>query len=259
LRFTTSNFENVGCVFLEDKETQTFINLKLDSLYTYSHSSSSNPNNRFVIHFTNGVDHKVTAETCANSNNGKIEAVGYGVGPWTYTWKDNTGSIITEDVNNSYEAELKDLSPGTYTVEITDLSSQCESYAQTVTIEKGIEVTSDFEFEVLESNNGSTQIKFTNASTNYLQSTWNFGNGFMSTETNPTANFISEGTYTIALTSTNNSCFSTSTKSISISNGTTSVKEQAFSSVKIYNLALSWLIEVENDEIETIQVTSMSG
>lgn len=259
LQFNRSNFEDVNCIFLEDTETQTFINLKTDSTYTFSHSSNSTPENRFIIHITNGVDHKTVNETCAGNSDGKIEVMGFGTGPWTYTWKDNTGSVLSEDVNNSYESELKDLKPGEYTVEITDLASQCASYSQVIEIEEGLNITAEFEFEALQSVNGSTQIQFTNISENHAGSSWNFGNGFMSTEENPTANYISEGEYTVSLTTTNGSCFSTTSKNIIISSGTTSVKEQVYSSLKIYNLAESWMFELENDAITSVTLTNTSG
>lgn len=262
--FERSNFGDINCIVLEDKETQTFINLKTDSTYTFTHSSASNVNDRFVIHFTNGVTTKTTNVTCSNTFNGKIEAFGYGAGPWNYIWKDQNGDIIEEDLQNSHGSTLFDLRPGTYTIEVQDQNALCDVYSQTVDVLDGIKVTPDFEYVLTENPSGVASIEFSNLSENATDYNWNLGNGFFSDEENPIGNYVSEGVVTISLTAINNDCFNSISKTVEIINqngGTTSVSDVSKDDYKItvYNKTENWEFDVADLKVTKIELIALNG
>lgn len=262
--FERSNFDDINCIVLEDKETQTFVNLKMDSTYTFTHSSTSNVNDRFVIHFTNGVTTKVTNVTCSNTFNGKIEAFGYGAGPWNYIWKDQNGDIIEEDLQNSHGSTLFDLRPGTYTIEIQDQNALCDVYSQTVDVLDGIKVTPDFEYVLTENPSGVASIEFTNLSENATSYNWNLGNGYFSDEENPTANYVSEGVFTISLTAINSECFNSISKTVEVTNqngGATSVSDvnKENLDITVYNKTENWEFDVADLKVTKVELIALNG
>ena len=118
----------------------------------------------------------------------------------TYQWLDcdNGNAIIPSATNQFYSAT----SNGNYAVEITVGScidtSACENINGLVTAVPNTE----FSTNTLSSCNGI--VSFTDLSNNSPTSwSWNFGDGNTSTAQHPTHTYLSSGTYTVILTSTN--------------------------------------------------------
>jgi hypothetical protein len=53
-------------------------------------------------------------------NDGTITVTGLGSGPWDYVWEDPSSNIIQTSNNVNGSDNMAGLSPGTYTVTVTD-------------------------------------------------------------------------------------------------------------------------------------------
>lgn len=122
-----------------------------------------------------------------------------GVPPFKYSWSSGTvsganGQTMTANVN------------GTVIVTATD-SKGCDA-TQTIEIDtqqlgEAIFVSSSYSFATYGWYSISDVITFLNISTgDYMQVAWNFGDGSVSTDDNPTHTYVREGTYEVTLTVT---------------------------------------------------------
>ncbi|PID92791.1 MAG: hypothetical protein CSA96_01465 [Bacteroidetes bacterium] len=116
-------------------------------------------------------------------------------GPWTYLWDFGDGSTSTEE--NPVHVYASD---GTYSVVFYVNSGDCiDSTGTTVVIHPQPPLA---DFEVPESGCTPLEVRFTNLSqwaTNYL---WDFGDGYVSTEENPSHTFEYPGEMTVRLQAT---------------------------------------------------------
>jgi PKD repeat protein len=102
--------------------------------------------------------------------------------------------------------------PGTYNVTLVAANvSGNNTSTQTTYIEVLNEATASFA-----SSTNALNAIFTNTSTNATSYVWNFGDGNMSTNENPTHNYAADGTYTVTLTATNACGSVTSTTTITV-------------------------------------------
>jgi PKD repeat protein len=129
--------------------------------------------------------------------------------PTSFAWVFEGGSPGTSSQQNpivTYNA------PGLYDVQLTVTNSTgSDVLLLTEYIEVEFPTTSNFNFLV----NGS-QASFTNQSTNSTGSSWNFGDGFTSNETNPVHGYLADGTYTVTLISSGICGPDTSTAQVTI-------------------------------------------
>lgn len=104
-------------------------------------------------------------------------------------------------------------------------------------------------------------VTFTNTSVNGTSYVWSFGDNGMSLSADPTYTYSSNGTYTVTLVATNNSCSDTTTMVISINVGVNEM--QNLSDVNLYpnpanNIATLALTLQKADEVSVI-VFDMQG
>ena len=71
-----------------------------------------------------------TDEICLGSNDGTITVTGQGSGPWDYVWEDPNSNVIQTSNNVNGSDNITGLSPGIYTVTVTD----DDGCVQTITI-----------------------------------------------------------------------------------------------------------------------------
>lgn len=123
-------YDNV-CIFLEDLETNTTINLRTDTAYTcFIPDTTDLP--RFLLHISNPVKKQILNPLCTNQNNGEIIIKGTGSGPWSYIWKDLSGNIIQTNSNTFNADTLSNLSAGMYLVEVSN--TNCGNVIDTIEI-----------------------------------------------------------------------------------------------------------------------------
>ncbi|HEX8515080.1 MAG TPA: gliding motility-associated C-terminal domain-containing protein [Bacteroidia bacterium] len=134
----------------------------------------------------------VSDETCFD-NDGEITigAVSGGTGPFMYSLNGNAPQS-----GNTFSS----LSQGMYNVIITDALGCATS--QTVNVGQISNVNASFT-ATPPSGPKPLTVSFTNTSTGAINYTWDFGNGAVSTLTDPSAIYAANGTYTVLLYATN--------------------------------------------------------
>ena len=161
--------------------------------------------------------------TCHAKNDGLITAVGNDAGPWNYTWKDATGTIVKTTTNKATADSLTGLNNGVYTVEVSTVGS-CNSATQTFTITAPASASAIFMASA--QVNVGDNVGFTNTSANATNYIWNFGDGDISSMQTPTYVYNNPGTYTITLSAINANCNDTATfKQVIVVNATTGIKQ----------------------------------
>ncbi len=163
---------------------------------------------------------------CANSNTGYIAADGNNAGPWNYTWRNGSGTIVKTSLNKASSDTLLNLNNGVYSVDVNTVGF-CDNATQTFTLTAPAATTSAFSVSsntVIVNNN----LTFTDNSTNANAWFWTYGDGNTSNMQNPIYAYTTPGVYTVTLSSINTACnyTVTSTKVITVL-GTTGVSTVA--------------------------------
>lgn len=126
----------------------------------------------------------------------------------SYDWQFPGGNPSSSNAQNP-PSVVYDL-PGTYTVTLTVSNAAGSStFTQNIVVEAG--PTANFTSSV-----SLLTATFTNASTNAIAYSWNFGDGDSSSDANPMHTYGADGVYTVVLTATNNCGTSTFSQNVVI-------------------------------------------
>ena len=200
------NFPGSSCIMLEDLLTGTLTDLKAGNSYTFSISDTTDAP-RFMVHVTKPMEPALQQfnATCNAANDGIFIANPDGQGPFTYTWKDNTGQVIQMHANLTGADTLSDLGAGTYSVTI---NNTCGDHTEIFTINQPAQVDAAFTMSAGTVDMSSEgYVEFYNNSIEATDYIWNFGdNGSVNTLADPTHNYNSAGNYTVTLIANNNTC-----------------------------------------------------
>lgn len=129
-----ANFSNVTCFTFEDKFTNTTIDLKVDSSYTFTSGiDTALAYNRFVLHF--GVETIVpsvlpSATTVSIPGNATVNFANMSTGASNYTWNFGDASPLDNTISPSHTYTAA----GIYTVTLTAANTAGCSQATTFTI-----------------------------------------------------------------------------------------------------------------------------
>jgi hypothetical protein len=181
---------------------------------------------RFVLNITTSplaVTTNAVNASCHAKNDGFITAVGNDAGPWNYTWKNASGTIVKTSLNKPTADTLTGLNNGVYSVDVTTVGG-CNSATHTFTIVAPASAVSAFtaSAQINMGDNANLVNNSTNA-TNYI---WNFGNGDISSMQTPSYVYNNSGTFTITLYAINANCNDTAKfKQVITVNATTSIKQ----------------------------------
>ena len=121
----------------------------------------------------------------------------------SYSWTTSGGTLSSTSATNP---TLSVTNSGSYTVQLTaNGPGGTDVYSQTLTV-----TLQDPTASATLSNNNVTlpgaTVSFTNTSTNATSYYWDFGDGNISTNTNPTYTYSTAGTYTVMLIASNGNC-----------------------------------------------------
>ena len=147
IEFTgAESFPNSACLYFEDLLLDSLVDLKYTSSYECNISDTTTAP-RFLIHMSKPHDVQATSPSCFNSNDGVVTATGYGNGPWTFIFYDDSNNLLlTETVNGA--SVLENLTPGVYHVSIANSGGSCSSL-----IEDSIVVEATLPIETSSSEN----------------------------------------------------------------------------------------------------------
>lgn len=148
----------------------------------------------------------VNDPACNNMANGSIIAKGTSAGPWNYTWKDNAGNIIKTKNNSGGADTLKNVSAGTFKVDVNTVGT-CDNANASFNLAASV-LLPTAAFTVNRDSliiNGTNQFVFTNNSTNAISYKWLFGDGHSATTPTVSYMYTTPGDYTVKLTA-NSAC-----------------------------------------------------
>ncbi|MBL0310184.1 MAG: PKD domain-containing protein [Bacteroidetes bacterium] len=204
------SFDPTTYIFLEDKKTNTWHNLRNGS-YTFTASKTDNQD-RFVLHFTPPANILTTDATCSGS--GQIEITQPGSANWNYTVTDVNSTTISSGTLNSGNPMTISANSGVYQLTLTDNNGYI--VIKNIEIGGNQQITANFIANSQLVTTGE-EISFQVTTTNAATQQWNFGDGATSTATTPTHSYATEGVYTVTLTVTSDGgCISTTTQSITV-------------------------------------------
>ncbi|MBI2722301.1 MAG: PKD domain-containing protein [Bacteroidetes bacterium] len=194
-----------ACVALYDIAKNITHDLKTGAYTTTIAAGATTP--QFELKITvnqTAITSNVVNPTCANAATGSIKAQGTTGGPWNYTWKNSSNTIIKTALNKASADTLKNVTVGTYFVDVNTVGS-CDNANATFNVQS----TTPAATALFTANtttvdaSSNVPVSFTNNSSNAVTYSWNFGDGSpLVTTANATHAFNTPGTYNVVLTAT---------------------------------------------------------
>ncbi len=188
-------------IYLEDRETGEFINLRTQNSYTFM-PGSMNSEDRFSLHFTAPIEAIATNGSC-DMNLGTLEITNPSAQDISYEVFNSNNNLVAQGSGNSSSIEILNLNPDNYTIELTmdggyQTAVQSEVLASEM-VELSVNVSA---FEV-----NSGEFVHLNASSNGTV-TWFINNTDASVNSgnNLTMSFTEAGIYNVIARSTNGIC-----------------------------------------------------
>jgi fibronectin-binding autotransporter adhesin len=132
-----NQFPASACLVLEDLSNGTLKDVKVDSTYTFTQTTTSTPVKRFLLHVSPPLLN-VTAKdiSCNGTNNGSLIINGNGSASWNYTVRDSLNTIIATAANATKPDTIFNLGKGKYSITSSGTSSYCGTKSETVTIKQ---------------------------------------------------------------------------------------------------------------------------
>lgn len=117
-------FPNSACLVFEDLLLDSIVDLESVASYEfYINDTTVAP--RFLFHMKKPHDVISTNEACHRSNDGLIEVVGNGNGPWTYELLDDSLNLIQSETTINNRSSFTGISAGHYYVTIVNSGGSC--------------------------------------------------------------------------------------------------------------------------------------
>lgn len=205
-----NTFDPTVFITLEDLITGAFADVR-DGQYVFS-STTNDPWNRFVLHFSPALLINTVDATC--SSLGTINLEQPGTKEWNFTLSDNSGNILSNGVINQASPFSYNSAAGSYLLTLTD--------ANGYTVSKTIVVGgSNAPIAAFTSSATTIQpfqnVTVTSSTTNAQQYSWDFGDGTFGTGLTATHSYSNSGIYIITLSITAaNGCVSSETMQITV-------------------------------------------
>ncbi len=164
----------------------------------------------------------------------------------TYTWYLN-GSVISNETNGSLIAT----EAGSYTVEVTNADA-CNGTGISSPIFVTVTETPTADFSAIINNLG---VQFLNNSTGATEYNWNFGDGNVSSDNNPSHNYGTNGSYTVTLEASNGNCTDVHTFEVLVT-GTEEIMSQ---NISLYPNPAQDQINIVCPAQSTLVLTNVTG
>jgi PKD repeat protein len=164
----------------------------------------------------------------------------------TYTWYLN-GAVISNEANGSLIAT----EAGSYAVEVTNADA-CNGTGISSPIFVTVTETPTADFSVIINNLG---VQFLNNSTGAIGYNWNFGDGNVSSENNPSHNYGTNGSYTVTLEASNGNCTDVHTFEVLV----TGTEEIMNENISLYPNPAQDQINISCPAQSTLVMTNVTG
>jgi len=201
------NIPSTVMVYLEDREKNIIINLRIQDTYTFL--PGVNLNNRFSIRFTAPVDVVAVSETCAG-NDGKITLTTLSSTAKSVEVANSDGVNVYSNPVQAGNLELTNLQPGAYSVSLGFNGN----YTTTIPVEITAAETISISIQAEESAIVNETVVFeANGNDNI---SWNMGDGTILFGNPVSYSYEAAGVYSVTAETSNESCNTVITQSISI-------------------------------------------
>ena len=129
-----NNFPKNSCLILEDIFTNIFTDLKITPSYSYTATATSTPVKRFILHVAPPIFTVTSSNPVCNGGQSGEIIVNAANGTSSYTLKDISDNVIKSISNVSVVDTIKNIAAGKYILYSSDVSSYCQTTADTITI-----------------------------------------------------------------------------------------------------------------------------
>jgi hypothetical protein len=206
------HFPMTAMVFLEDRQTNTFQNLRQQSEYSVSLPAGT-ISGRFFLHYRPGVQVNAIKEGCLGGD-GQISLNNPTSTAWDAAVYNSNDSLIASHTALTGIWEIDQLKADEYRVHFT-LNGQSLSTDEWITVAAGSGVNASFLASATEVKMEEEEVVFTNTTAGAQSIFWNFGDGTMlSGDVEVAHTFESAGTYQVVLTVGKDECSDTAVASI---------------------------------------------
>jgi PKD repeat protein len=218
-------------VFLEDKTTGVWHNLRVNNTYSFNATIGDN-SDRFVLHFTPAAVFNATASGCEN-NTGIISIQQDGGIMWDYEIKDQQNTTVLSGSNLTGYIEFTQLAAGNYTIALVHESGYTATENITVIATENISLTVNATANTIFVNEPVTvnAILSSNGTTN-----WDMGDGTVYNNTETVIHsYTVAGNYLVSATAANDNCNDTKTIDITVEeNLVTGIAANNDKTLKVY-------------------------
>ena len=200
-------------ISLTDISSTTHYRLMGDSAIIFNFNVQQNSPS-FTFNISTELVTSTIDESCIAMNDGSLTINNAGNTDWNATILDSNNSQVLFSTSNVNLNNYSSLSPGFYKAIISSKGIIDEF---NFTINPAVNLTADFNLNkdtVYLSEGG--EINVTNNSQNAQSFTWDFGDGGVSLNLNPSYIYLSVGNYIVTLLVSNNSCTVNNTKQVTV-------------------------------------------
>jgi|GEM_PF-6241500 len=208
------SFDPTSYIYLEDKVTGQWIDLRQNPDYTFTMTTTENAD-RFVLHFTPAATINTTDATCSNSGN--INITQPGIANWTYTVQNGNNATISSGTLNQNNTATVSAATGVYNLTLTDNNGY--TVVKNIQINGADAVSAGITASTAQAETNET-IDFTASivtTANNDTYNWQFGDGNTANTETAAHSYTSVGVYNVMLTVTNsNGCSASSNKLVTV-------------------------------------------
>ena len=222
-------FPGSAFIYLEDTETQTWQDIRLNDTYVFTQNEGVNEN-RFLLHFYPPLQQQVTDASCTQP--GRVVLTEEAPAAWNYRLADNQGTTVSQGTLDGSQT-IDGLPAGQYVLSLTE---QTSGYTTTeiVHVTGEVAITAQASVSSLTAETGQS-LQF-NAQTQGADAWhWDFGDSQTATEQNPVHAYNAGGTYHVILMASNTDCEVTSNLTVNVISTASIQDDWKDAGVKMWN------------------------
>jgi PKD repeat protein len=205
----TSNYK----ISLTDISSNTHYRLLGDTALIFTFTTQQNSPS-FTFNISTPLVTSVTDETCFNMNDGSVMINNSGNTDWEIEIVDASNNIIVNSNSNSSLNNYTNLLPGNYTAQVIS-KGIVDQFNFIVNPAVNLFASFSLDKDTIYLSEGAV-VNTVNTSQNAQNYSWDFGDGGVSYDTNPSYTYTMVGDYSISLIATNANCNTQTVKQITV-------------------------------------------